>query len=157
MTTHTYSSELEWTGSTGDGYRAYGRAHAVGLGEAGSLTVSADPAFRGDAALPNPEQLLLAAANSCQLLSFLAVAALAQIDIVHYRGSAEAIMPTDADPVRITGMTLNVAVTARGAGEWRVRELIQTAHQQCYIANTLATPVTVIADVEILENAEAVA
>ena len=33
-----------------------------------------DVAFRGDASLPNPEQLLVAAASSCQMLSFLAVA-----------------------------------------------------------------------------------
>ncbi|UJP11768.1 OsmC family protein [Microbacterium sp. KUDC0406] len=152
MTTHTYSSELDWTGSTGQGYRAYGRAHAVGLGEAGPLTVSADPAFRGDADLPNPEQLLLAAASSCQLLSFLAVAAIAGVDIVGYSDSAEAIMPADAEPMRITEITLRVAVVARGTDEWTVRELLETAHEQCYIANTLATPVTVVADVEIVED-----
>ncbi|MFE6997144.1 OsmC family protein [Microbacterium sp. NPDC057659] len=157
MTTHTYSSELDWTGSTGDGYRAYRREHVVGLGEAGSLTVSADPAFRGDAALPNPEQLLLAAASSCQLLSFLAAAALAKVDIIGYTDSAEAIMPDDADPMRITEIALHVAVTARGTDEWTVRELLETAHAQCYIANTLATPVRLIAEVEIDETVEAVA
>ncbi|MFE6735246.1 OsmC family protein [Microbacterium sp. NPDC057650] len=157
MTTHTYSSELDWTGSTGGGYRTYGRAHAVGLGEAGSLTVSADPAFRGDAALPNPEQLLLAAASSCQLLSFLAVAALAKVDIVGYTDEAEAITPADAVPMRITEITLHVAVTGRGTDEWTVRELLETAHEQCCIANTLATPVRLVADVEIAETAEVAA
>lgn len=150
MNNHTYSSELEWSGSTGQGYRAYGRAHTVGLGTAGSLTVSADPAFRGDAALPNPEQLLLAAASSCQLLSFLAVAALARVDIVGYSDSAHAIMPADADPMRLTEITLHVSVVARATDEWTVRELLQKAHEECYIANTLATPVTVVADVEIV-------
>lgn len=150
MSTHVYTSELEWSGGTGQGYRAYGRSHTVGLGSAGSLTVSADPAFRGDAALPNPEQLLLAAASSCQMLSFLAVAALAHVDIVDYSDSAQAIMPADASPMRITEITLHVSVVARGTDEWTVRELLEKAHDECYIANTLATAVTVIADVEVV-------
>ncbi|MEJ1089926.1 OsmC family protein [Microbacterium sp. Mu-80] len=150
MSRHTYSTDLDWSGSTGQGYHHYDRTHTVGLGAAGSLTASADPAFRGQPELPNPEQLLLAAASSCQLLSFLAVAALAKVDIVGYADSAEAVMPADADPMRLTEITLRVDVVARGTDEWTVRELLEAAHEQCYIANTLATPVRVVADVEIM-------
>lgn len=150
MDEHNYTSELEWSGSTGQGYRAYGRAHTVGLGEAGALTVSADPAFRGDANLPNPEQLLLAAASSCQLLSFLAVAALAHVDVVGYTDSARAVMPADAAPMRITEITLHVTVTVRGTVEQTVRDLLEKAHEQCYIANTLVAPVAVVAEVEVV-------
>jgi len=32
------------------------------------LVLSSDPAFKGDGQVPSPEQLLLAAASSCQLL-----------------------------------------------------------------------------------------
>lgn len=150
MKTHTYTSALEWSGSTGQGYRGYGRAHSVDLGAAGEIDVSADLAFRGDTDLPNPEQLLLAAVSSCQLLSFLAVAALANIDVVGYTDSARAAMPDGASPMRITEITLTVAIVIRGADEHRVRELVEQAHEQCYIANTLATPVSVIVDVEMI-------
>ncbi|WP_341995736.1 OsmC family protein [Microbacterium sp. LWH7-1.2] len=147
---HAYSAELRWSGSTGDGYRTYGRSHAVDLGAAGALTLSADSAFRGDAALPNPEQLLLAATSSCQLLSFLAVAALAHVDVVSYTDRAQAIMHADASPMRITEITLHVSVVARGTDDRTVRELIAKAHEECYIAHTLATPVTVLPDVEVV-------
>ena len=52
----------------------------------GTLKVSADPAFRGDPSRMNPEQLLLMSAASCQLLTFLAVAARAAVGRGGLRG-----------------------------------------------------------------------
>ena len=67
---HRYRTELAWRGSTGAGYAAYDRTHEVSAPPAGvTLSLSADPTFRGDPERLNPEQLLLAAASSCQMLS----------------------------------------------------------------------------------------
>ena len=84
---HTYLARVEWSGSTGAGYRAYPRAHTAWTPPATEgFDLSADPHFRGDADLPNPEQLLVLAASSCQLLSFLAVAARGGVDVRRLRG-----------------------------------------------------------------------
>jgi len=100
---HRYWTELTWQGSTGGGYAAYDRTHQVSAPPAGvTLSLSADPSFRGDPERLNPEQLLLAAASSCQMLSFLALAAREGIDVVGYQDSAEAFMPLEDKPVRIT-------------------------------------------------------
>jgi organic hydroperoxide reductase OsmC/OhrA len=136
---HRYRTELAWRGSTGAGYAAYDRTHEVSAPPAGvTLSLSADPTFRGDPERLNPEQLLLAAASSCQMLSFLALAARERIDVVGYQDSAEALMPLEAKPVRITRITLRprVAVVAPGDGE-RVRELMVRAHHDCFIANSV--------------------
>lgn len=137
--THSYTSVLSWRGSTGVGYDAYDRTHRVVTPPAdGELELSSDPAFRGTANLANPEQLLLAAASSCQLLSFLAMAARSRIDVVAYDDKAEAVMPEDERPVRITRITLRPhIVVAAGADLERVRRLVSRAHHGCYIANTL--------------------
>lgn len=58
MTDHRYETILAWSGSTASGYKAYTRAHDVALAD-DILTLSADTAFRGDASLPNPEQVRL--------------------------------------------------------------------------------------------------
>src|ERR1035441_6682053 len=132
---HRYRTDLTWRGSTGGGYAAYDRTHRVDVppGKV-SLTMSADPAFRGNPELPNPEQLLLAAASSCQLLSFLALVARAGIDGASYEGRTEALVPNDDKPVRITRIPLRPrVVVAPGAGE-RVRELMVRAHHDCFIA-----------------------
>jgi len=137
--THTYRSRLSWDGSTGVGYDSYERTHRVAVPPAdGELALSSDPAFLGDAKLPNPEQLLLAAASSCQLLSFLAIAARSGIDVLAYEDEAEAIMPEDVKPLRITQITLRPhIVVARGVDLDRVRRLVGKAHDACFIANTL--------------------
>src|SRR5438552_1838406 len=104
---HQYRCRLDWSGSTADGYEAYDREHRVACSPAGSeLRLSSDPAFRGDPDLLNPEQLLLAAASSCQTLSFLAYAARARIDVVSYVDEAEGVMPEDEEPMRITEIVL---------------------------------------------------
>lgn len=149
MSDHTYTTELAWSGTTGRGYRDYGRAHVLSLGET-EIILSADAAFRGDAKLPNPEQLLLAAASSCQLLSFLAVAASAGVDVVGYSDSARAVMPAAATPMRITEIALRPTVRVRGADERTVLGLLDRAHEQCYVAHSLTAPVALDASVEVV-------
>lgn len=134
-----------WQGSTGGGYDGYDRSHqATAPPAAATLQLSSDPAFRGDPDLLNPEQLLVVAAASCQLLSFLAVAARARIDVVDYRDEAEGEMPEDERPMRITRITLRPRITVRGdVDEGRVRHLVDVGHRECFIANSLTTDVVV--------------
>jgi len=149
MTVHQYSTALSWEGSTGAGYRAYGREHDVQVSEE-IITLSADSAFRGDASLPNPEQLLLAAASSCLLLSFLAVAAQQGVDAVRYDDDATAFMPMDEQPARITRIELSPKITVRGTEAARVVELLHEAHAGCYIANSMTAEATIAPTVEVL-------
>lgn len=148
MTEHRYVTTLAWAGTTAGGYTAYDRAHDVEC--AGEVfTLSADAAFRGDASLPNPEQLVLAAASSCQLLSFLAVAALAGVDVVSYRDEAVAVMPAEATPMRITRIDLAPVIEVRGSDRATVEHLVAEAHEGCYVANSLAADVVVSPNVRL--------
>jgi len=138
---HRYRARTAWSGSTGGGYDAYDRAHAASAPPAADeLALSSDPAFGGDPARLNPEQLLVLAASSCQLLSFLAVAARARIDVVAYEDDAEAMMPEDDHPLRITRIVLRPRIVVRGPGapdDERLLQLVHTAHRHCFIANSL--------------------
>ncbi len=143
--THVYRTRLDWHGSTGAGYESYGRIHRVAVPPAdGELVLSSDVAFHGDARLPNPEQLLLAAASSCQLLMFLAIAARSKVDVLAYEDEAEAVMPEDQKPMRITRIALRPRiVVAAGADLDRVRRLVERAHDECFIANTLNAEISI--------------
>lgn len=143
MASHEYRAQVRWDGSTGVGYRDYPRAHSAFLPPATEgLDLSADPYFRGDADLPNPEQLLVLAASSCQLLSFLAVAARAKVDVVGYADDATGEMPHDVTPQRITRIVLRPVVTVAGdVPDEDVERLLHEAHEQCYIASSLTTEV----------------
>ena len=144
-TVHRYRAGCSWSGSTADGYDAYDRDHdATAAPATAALALSADPAFGGDAERLNPEQLLVAAASSCQLLSFLAVAARARIDVREYSDDAEGEMPEDDRPMRIVRIVLRPRiVVAPGPDESRVRELVEVAHRHCFIANSLTTQIDV--------------
>jgi organic hydroperoxide reductase OsmC/OhrA len=149
---HHYRVTSRWSGSTGAGYEAYDRAHSVVTTPVTeTLTLSADPAFRGDPARLDPEELFVIAASSCQLLSFLAVAARARIDIVEYVDDAEGVMPDDVKPMRITEIVLRPRITVRGSTtEDRVRHLCEVAHRECYIANSVTTEIVVDPEITIL-------
>jgi organic hydroperoxide reductase OsmC/OhrA len=142
---HRYTARCSWSGSTGVGYDSYDRSHQAAAPPASvALDLSSDPAFRGDPERLNPEQLLVLAAASCQLLSFLAVASRARLDVIGYEDEAEGVMPEDERPVRITTITLHPRITMRaGPTEDRVRHLVEVAHRECYIANSLRTEVRV--------------
>lgn len=108
------------------------------------LRVSADPTFRGDRDLLNPEQLLLAAASSCQLLSFLAEAARAGVDVLAYEDSGLAVMPTGDLPLRITRIDLAPRITvAAGTDHDQVRHLVQRGHEECFIARSVSAEIVV--------------
>jgi organic hydroperoxide reductase OsmC/OhrA len=148
MPDHTYRAQLQWSGSTGAGYRAYPRAHsAVAPPAADVVELSADPHFRGDSVLMNPEQLVVMAASSCQLLSFLAVAARAGVDVVGYEDDAVGVMPADVSPQRITRIELRprITVTAQAGPDPAgvVAPLVHQAHDECYVANSLTAEVRV--------------
>lgn len=150
MTAHQYLATLEWTGSTGSGYRTYSREHRVSMAARGEVTLSADAAFRGDATLANPEQLVVAAASSCQLLSFLGAAARAGVDVVTYRDEAVGTMPVDRTPLAITEIELRPEIHVRDADVARVAALVAEAHDQCYVAHSLRTEVRVRPSIEVV-------
>jgi organic hydroperoxide reductase OsmC/OhrA len=147
--THRYRATCSWTGSTSEGYERYDRAHTVTCPPAPPvLTLSSDPAFRGDPGRLNPEQLLLAAAASCQLLAFLALAARARVDVRAYEDDAEADMPEGDPPVRITVIRLRPRITvAPGTSVDQVQRLVGLAHQECFIANSLTSEMDVVATI----------
>lgn len=149
MSAHTYHARLHWEGSTGAGIRAYSRDHTVVAAPATTqVGLSADPAFRGNPDLLNPEQLVVMAASSCQMLSFLGAAARAGVDVLGYDDEATSRLDLTAEPARLTTINLHVTVRiADGLDEAKVQELAVRAHQECYVANSLSVPVEVTTSV----------
>jgi organic hydroperoxide reductase OsmC/OhrA len=145
LTTHRYRATVSWQGTTAVGYDRYDRRHRVdGLPAGDVSTLSGDPGFGGDAGLANPEQLLLVAAASCQLLSFLAVAARARIDVVAYEDRCEAVMPEDDPPMRLTEIRLHPAITVHGeVPDANLRRYVDIGHRECFIANSLRSTITI--------------
>jgi organic hydroperoxide reductase OsmC/OhrA len=145
---HLYEAELRWSGSTALGWERYDRAHSGTAPPAEQeLTLTTGEA-KGDPRQLNPEQLLVMAASSCQLLWFLHLASKARVDVVEYEDRATGVMPTDVEPTSVTEIVLRPRiVVASDASDERVLKLVQTAHEHCYIANSLRSEVRIEAEV----------
>jgi organic hydroperoxide reductase OsmC/OhrA len=140
-----YEARLRWEGSTGLGWERYDRAHEASAPPAEQAVTLTTGESKGDPSLLNPEQLLVMAASSCQMLWFLHLAAKARIDVVEYEDRAEAEMPED----RITAVTLRPRIViASGEGGERVRKLVYLAHSHCNIANSLSADVRIEPKIE---------
>ncbi|MEA2417953.1 MAG: hypothetical protein QOE60_159 [Thermoleophilaceae bacterium] len=150
MAVSTYETRVRWTGSTGLGWDRYDRTHTATAGPAEQELRLTTGESKGDPSLLNPEQLVLMAASSCQMLWFLHLAAKARVDVVEYEDSATALMPTDQDPTRITEVKLHPRIVVSGdASEERVRKLADTAHRHCFVANSLNAQMTLQPTVEV--------
>src|SRR3954468_24064984 len=149
MGSHLYHARTHWTGDTGLGWDGYDRAHSASAPPATPDLTLTTGESKGDPAQLNPEQLLLMAASSCQLLWFLHLAAKARVEVIEYEDDAEAEMPEDDPPVRITRNVLRPRIAVRsGPTEERVQHLVELAHQECYIANSLNSEVVLDPRVE---------
>src|SRR5687767_11345840 len=97
---HRYAVTVEWTGNLGSGtsaYRAYARDHEIRASGKPAIPGSSDPAFRGDPARWNPEELLVGALAACHKLWYLHLCAEAGIVVTSYVDRAEGVMVEEAD------------------------------------------------------------
>src|SRR5260370_6811553 len=113
--THRYEMIVRWTGDTGSGtsdYRGYWRDHEIhGSGKA-TILGSSDPAFRGDAARWNPEELLVAALAQCHMLWYLHLSADGGVVVTEYTDTPVGTMTMDATGGgQFTDVVLRPAVT----------------------------------------------
>jgi organic hydroperoxide reductase OsmC/OhrA len=143
---HDYKAHLIWDGNLGTGtttYTGYGRKYRLLIDGKPELTGSADPMFKGDANVYNPEDLFVAALSSCHLLSYLALCARTKINVIAYEDNASGVLKLLPNGGGIfESVTLRPVVTlAPGSDEKRALELHETAQDLCFIAASVKIPV----------------
>ncbi len=145
---HAFAVGVRWTGNTGagtGGYASYERAHEIFAEGKPAIPGSSDPAFRGDAARYNPEELLVASLSACHMLWYLHLCADARIVVNSYVDHAEGTMRLTGDGGgHFERVTLRPAVGLGGDFDARLaRSLHERAHRLCFIANSMNFPVNV--------------
>jgi organic hydroperoxide reductase OsmC/OhrA len=148
---HHYAAELEWTGAAAGptrDYRGYSREHVLRLPGKPELRLSSDPAFVGDPALHNPEDLLLAAIASCHMLSWLSLCARQRIVASAYRDTPEATMTWVEDTYAFTEVRLKPrCVISADSDVALAMALHEEAHHVCFIARSVNFPIRCQADI----------
>jgi len=146
MNQHHYNVTVTWTGNRGTGtagYKSYGRDHSVEIIGKPVIKASADPAFRGDPAKHNPEELFLASLSSCHMLWYLHLCADRGITVLEYSDEAKGMMETDENGSGMfSSVTLNPhIVIAKNGYRTLASELHREANKMCFIANSCNFPV----------------
>lgn len=142
---HHYRLKVEWTGNTGKGtesYRSYERSHCISAEGKPVVEASSDPAFRGDAARYNPEELLLASLSGCHMLWFLHLCSDKGIIVTAYSDNPEGTMTESGGAGKFTGVILRPQVKITDpARTGEANALHAEANTLCFIANSVNFPV----------------
>jgi len=149
---HQYTVAVTWTGNRGtgtSGYRDYGRDHDIAAAGKPTIPGSSDPAFRGDPARWNPEEMLVASVSTCHQLWYLHLAATAGITVVAYEDRPVGTMTEDAKGSgRFTALTLHPTVTILpGDDAAKAAALHHDAHEMCFVANSVNFPIDCIPEI----------
>jgi organic hydroperoxide reductase OsmC/OhrA len=152
--THTYAIALQWSAADGEGtksYRSYRRDHTISAEGKPEISASSDPAFRGDGARYNPEELFVASLSSCHMLWYLHLCATNGIVVLDYRDHAKGTMREESDGSgRFVRVELRPEVTVTpGSDRARALALHKDAHRLCFIARSVNFPVDVAAEVAV--------
>ena len=142
---HRYRLTVTWTGNRGSGtssYRDYGRDHVIAAAGKPDIPGSSDPAFRGDAARWNPEDLLVASVSACHKLWYLHFCSVNGIVVERYEDAAEGAMVMDKDGGgRFTAIALKPKIWISSGDAECALKLHHDAHEKCFIANSVNFPI----------------
>jgi organic hydroperoxide reductase OsmC/OhrA len=128
-------------------YQKYSRDHTWKFDGGHEMQASAAPAYLGNPKNVDPEEAFVAALSSCHMLTFLAAACKKKFVLDEYTDEAVGQMEKNADgKLAITRVTLKPKLKFSGEKqptEQELDEMHHFAHDQCFIANSVKTAVTV--------------
>lgn len=150
---HRYTAVVEWHRQEGEAFtdNRYSRGHSWSFD--GGITVPASsapssvrlPFSREDAV--DPEEAFVASLSSCHMLTFLYLVAKAGFVVESYRDEASGEMtPNDKGQLWVSSVTLAPVIAFGGAkvpSPGELEDLHHAAHDQCFIANSVKTEVTI--------------
>jgi organic hydroperoxide reductase OsmC/OhrA len=144
-----HRARIVWKRTSADfTYDSYNRAHEIVFKNGGiALAASSAPAFKGDAERVDPEEAYVASLSSCHMLTFLAICARKRIVVDSYDDDASgALEKGEKGKLWMAHVILHPRVRfAPGTmvDNRMLDELHHRAHEDCFIANSVKTDVTV--------------
>ncbi len=143
-----HHAEILWRRTSADfTYATYNREHEWRFKGGVVVQASAAPQFRGSANCPDPEDAFVASLSSCHMLTFLAIASRKRYVIDAYDDDAVGHMTkNEAGRLWVSHVTLRPKIAFSGPNQPSAEEISamhHTAHENCFIANSVSTQITV--------------
>ncbi len=143
-----HRAKIEWRHAGGEfSYETYSRSHEWTFPNGTVVEASAAPTFLGDESRVDPEEAFVAAAASCHMLTFLAVAARKRLSVESYRDDAVGFLEKNEDgKLAVTVVNLRPRVAFSEGAEptpEALEKLHAVAHRECFIANSVRTDIRI--------------
>ncbi|KAB2878234.1 OsmC family peroxiredoxin [bacterium] len=136
--TFTYHTNLRWLENRAGLLNSEGKP---------DFRIASPPEFKGETGVWTPEDLFVAAVETCTMTTFLAFAQRLQIPLVSYKSSAEGFLEFADGGYRFTKIILrpNIVVENESSVS-QARKTIEDAHHSCLIANSIKSEVVIEAE-----------
>ncbi len=146
MTTHDYTTRIQWTGNRGEGtahYKAYDRTWDIAVSGKSVVHCSNDPLLGGDPSKMNPEDLLLSALSACHMLWYLHYASDAGIVVTSYSDAPLGVGEVGRGGAgRFVKVVLRPHVGVAAGADLAVAAAVHhRIHEVCFIARSVNFPV----------------
>lgn len=143
-----HKATIKWASTTDSfSYDQYNRNHVWAFESGITITASAAPQFLGSKDCVDPEEAFVASIASCHMLTFLAVCSRRDISVVSYEDQAVGFLERDErNLLCVTQVVLKPVVTFQAEqtlDDDELRQLHEKAHQECFIANSVTTRISI--------------
>ncbi len=139
---HNFTAQLRWTGGPGPDVASYSRDYTIETPGKPPVPGSAPSVFKGSDARHSPEDFLLESLSACHLLTYLSLAARADIRVTSYTDSVSGTLAMKEGKMRMVDVLLKPVVTVDDPAKVaEATALHGKAHGQCFIANSVNFPV----------------
>ena len=113
------------------------------------INVATPPEFKGHEGIWNPEDLFVAAANSCIMTTFLAYAERNKLDFTSYMSEAEGVLEFVDNKFIITEIKIKPFIVVKNiSGIAKAEELLSLSEKNCLISNSIVSEVAIIPEIK---------
>ena len=142
-----HHATVRWRRASADyTYDTYNRAHEIAFKDgAVVLAASSAPDFKGEDDRVNPEEAFVASLSSCHMLTFLAICARKRLTVESYEDDAVGFLDRGPSGKLWMGRVVLRPRVRFGAAvdEATLAELHHKSHENCFIANSVNTSVSI--------------
>ncbi len=143
-----HRASIHWLRNEGPfGSEGYSRDHEWAFDGGQRIAGSAAPEYLGNVAGVDPEEALVAALSSCHMLTLLAIGAKKGWVVDDYLDEAVGTLEKNSEGrLAVTRVVLRpriVFAAGKGPDAEALVKLHESAHRNCFIANSVKTEVTV--------------
>lgn len=137
---------IRWQRTTEDfDYKTFDRTHTWHFSGGQSVQGSSAPTYYGNGELANPEEGLVAALSSCQMLTFLSIAALKGFTVDSYEDEAEGELgKNEKGKTMVSRITLRPKVVFKRdktPDDTTLQGIHRKAKENCFVSNSLLSEV----------------